>query len=539
MSIEATVSDWWRRMRHLRSRPCEDGAIDAARHLPGLVQSRNWVLVAAVLASTISYIDESVVNVALPAIEADLHASVAVMQWLINAYTLSLAALVLLGGAAGDRFGRRRVFIAGVAVFAASSLWCGLAGNVGQLIAARAVQGMGAALLIPCALALIGAAFDDSSRGKAIGTWAGCSAVAAAIGPLLGGWIVDHTSWRWIFLINPVLALPTILIVLRHVQESSDPQAKPGIDWLGAALAFAGLGALVFGLIALSDKNWNGLLPAAAMALGALLLTAFIWVERHSANPMMPLELFRSSTFSGVNLLTLFLYGALAGAFFFLPFALIQVHGYSATAAGAVFLPFTVIMGVLSRWAGGLLDRFGARLPLVIGPIIVALGFALLALLADQGSYFIAFVVPVVVLAMGMTVAVAPLTTTVISAVPTHRSGVASGVNNAVASLAALLAVAGFGALALFLFDAVLDRHMTDVVLAAGGKAELATVRGNFAATGLSAEAQAIVRAALSRSIRIVMVLAAAMALAGALCSAALIRSGHKKKGQSDRPGPR
>ncbi|MEO8558043.1 MAG: DHA2 family efflux MFS transporter permease subunit [Rhodospirillales bacterium] len=496
-------------------------------HLPP-ISGRNWVLVAAVLASTISYIDESVVNVALPAIEADLHASVAVMQWLINAYTLSLAALVLVGGAAGDRFGRRRIFMVGVIVFAVSSLWCGLAGNIAQLIAARAVQGIGAALLIPCSLALIGAAFDDSSRGKAIGTWAGCSAIAAAIGPLLGGWIVDHTSWRWIFLINPILALPTIVIVMRHVKESRDPEAKPGIDWPGALLAFTGLGSLVFGLIALSDQAWSGPIPFAAMGLGGVLLAAFVWVEHRGVNPMMPLKLFRSAIFSGVNLLTLFLYGALAGAFFFLPFALIQVHGYSATAAGAVFLPFTIIMGVLSRWAGGLLDRFGARLPLVVGPSVVAAGFALLALLGNHPSYFVAFVLPIVVLALGMTVAVAPLTTTVISAVPTHQSGVASGVNNAVAALAALLAVAGFGAVALWLFNTVLDSHMAGQTLAAAGKSELATVRGNFAATGLSVEGQAIVRDALSHSIRIVMAIAAAIALAGAACSAVLIKNPSK-----------
>ena len=260
------------------------------------------------------------------------------------------------------------------------------------------------------------------------------------------------------------------------------------------------------------------------MALGTVLLIGFVWVERRGSNPMMPLELFRSSTFSGVNLLTLFLYGALGGAFFFLPFALIQVHGYSATAAGAVFLPFTVIMGVLSRLAGGLIDRFGARLPLIVGPSVVAVGFALLALLADHQSYFIAFIVPIVVMALGMTVAVAPLTTTVISAVPTHRSGVASGINNAVASLAALLAVAGFGAVALWLFNQTLDQAMASVNLAASGKSELATVRGNFAATGLSPDGQAIVRQALSHSIRVVMAIAASMALVGAACSAAMIR---------------
>jgi EmrB/QacA subfamily drug resistance transporter len=493
--------------------------------------SRNWVLVAAVLASTISYIDESVVNVALPAIEADLQASVAIVQWLINAYTLSLAALVLIGGAAGDRFGRRLVFIIGVAIFAASSLWCGLAGDVAQLILARAVQGLGAALLIPCALALIGAAFDDRSRGKAIGTWAGFSAIAAAIGPLLGGWIVDHTSWRWIFLINPILALPTIAIALRHVRESRDLEAKPGLDWPGALLALAGLGSLVFGLIGLSDRAMTMETSVAAAALGIALLAGFVLVEARSRNPMMPLELFSSSTFSGVNLLTLFLYGALAGAFFFLPFALIQVHGYSATAAGAVFLPFTIIMGILSRWSGGLLDRLGARLPLMVGPAIVALGFALLALLSDSASYYVAFVVPIVVLAIGMTIAVAPLTTTVIDSVPTHRAGVASGINNAVASLAALLTVALFGALALTLFNGALDRVIAQAALPPSATAELANVHGNFAAPGLSSEARQVVRAALARSIEVATWIAAAMAGLGALCSATMI-AGRKSEGR-------
>ncbi len=347
-------------MPNLKARPCEEATIrSVAPARDCAARSKTWVLTVTILASTMAYVDESVVNVAMPTIERELHASAAVVQWLVNAYMLSLAALLLIGGASGDQFGRRRVLLLGTGVFTAASVWCGLSGDVAQLIAARAVQGAGAALLILCSLAIIGATFDETERGRAIGTWAGVSAISAAFGPLLGGWIVDHVSWRWIFLINPFLAVPTIWIALIHVPESRDPQAGRSLDWRGATLAFAGLGSLVFGLIALPTTGWNDPTVLAALAAAVVLLIAFVWEEARSAAPMMPLALFSSAMFSGVNILTLLLYAALGGAFFFLPFALIQVHGYSATLAGSVFIPFTLIMAALSRWSGGLLDRFG------------------------------------------------------------------------------------------------------------------------------------------------------------------------------------
>ncbi len=512
-----------------RAQPCDEGLIRSVRTTPeSLTCNRTWVLAGTIMGSSMAFIDGSVVNIALPALEKSLQANVALIQWVINAYTLSLAALILIGGAAGDRFGRRRVFVIGIAIFAGASLWCGLAPNATQLIAARAVQGVGAALLIPTSLAIIGASFDEAERGRAIGTWAGFSAIAAAIAPLLGGWIVDHFSWRWIFLINPIFALPTIWVALRHMPESRDPTAGSGLDWLGALLVLAGLGSLAAGLIAWPDLGWQHPMVAGSLAAGLLLLIAFVWQEARSAAPLVPLDLFRSRTFSGVNLLTLLLYAALGAAFFVLPFDLIQVRGYSATLAGAVFLPFTIVMGVLSRWSGGLADRFGARLPLTIGPAIAAIGFALLAVSPGQ-SYWTAFLLPITVLGFGMAVSVAPLTMTVINAVPKHRSGVASGINNAAARVAGLLAVAIFGAVALADYNRALDQRVATLPIEARHVIERA--RGTFAfdraLEGIPGETRRIaepaIKDALAESIRHVLLLAAALALAGSVCAALTI----------------
>jgi EmrB/QacA subfamily drug resistance transporter len=513
-----------------KAQPCDEGTIRAVRGTSTCLEGqKRWVLVVTILASTMAYVDESVVNVALPAIESDLATSAVVIQWLVNAYTLSLAALLLSGGAAGDRFGRRLVFVAGTGIFAAASVWCGLSGSVAQLIMARAIQGAGAALLIPCSLAIIGASFSEAERGKAIGTWAGFSAISAAIGPLLGGLIVDHASWRIIFLINPFIALPTIWIALRHVPESLDPDAAPGLDWRGAALALAGLGTLVFGLMASPELGWRPIVIS-ALAAGTLLLIAFVWEESRSRAPMMPLGLFRSATFSGVNLLTLLLYAALGGAFFFLPFALIRVHGYSATVAGAVFLPFTIIMAALSRWAGGLLDRFGARLPLTIGPAIAAIGFLLLAWQDTGGSYAVTFLLPMIALGLGIAITVAPLTTAVINAVPARQAGTAAGINNAVAAVANLLAVAILGAVALGAYNRALDHRLADGTLPTAVTETIADARGKFvsdAGPRMQGEdrnlADAVIKQSLADSIRLVMLLAAALALAGASCAAATI----------------
>jgi EmrB/QacA subfamily drug resistance transporter len=528
-------------MINARARPCDEAAIKstpAAGNCAG--SAKPWVLLATILASSIAYIDESIVNVALPAIETDLATSVVVIQWLVNAYTLCLAAFLLAGGAAGDLFGRRRIFVIGITLFATASLFCGLSLSITQLILARAIQGIGAAMLIPCGLAIIGATFDESERGKAIGTWAGFSAMAAAAGPLLGGWIVDHFSWRWIFLINPFLALATIWIALNYVPESRDDEAKGQLDWRGSLLAFVALGSLAFGLISAPVSGWTDSTVVIALSAGLLLLGLFLWEEARSPAPILPLGLFRSRTFAAVNLLTLLLYGALGGALFFLPFAMIQVEGFSAVLAGAAFLPVTIIMGTLSRWAGGLLDRFGARLLLIIGPSIAALGFGLLAWPIGGGSYW-AYFVPIGVLALGMVISAGPITTTVINAVPTHQAGIAAGVDNAVAAVASLLAVAILGALALVLYNGALDNHLVDKAASEEVRQAIHVARGQFVtAPALSTlqgsdrqVAEIIIKGSLAESIRLVMLLVSLLAFVSAACGALIPRRSRQSETNS------
>jgi EmrB/QacA subfamily drug resistance transporter len=530
-------------MANPRILPCDQAAIRAAASAPACAARRPWVLVAAVLGSTMAFVDESVVNVALPKIESDLHTTLGAMQWVVNAYTLCMSALLLVGGAAADQFGRRRVFVIGVLVFAAASLVCGLAPNVPVLIGARVVQGVGAALLVPCSLALIGAAYDEKQRGAAIGIWSGASAIAAGVAPLLGGTLVDHLSWRAIFLINPLLAVATVWIAVRHVPESRDPQASTELDWRGALLAFVGLSALVYGLIAAAARGWTDPLVIAALVAGVVGLGGFVLAEQRSRAPMMPPELFRLRTFSGINLLTLLLYGALGGAFFFLPFLLIQARGYSATAVGVAYLPFTLVLGALSRWSGGLVDRFGARGPLIIGPAVAALGFVLLAApRAPPGSVLLSMTV----LGLGMAITVAPLTTAVLNAVPAHRTGVASGINNAVASVGGLLVVALLGTLALGVFNRSLDRHLAATPAPAAVAQAVDSARQGFVVPAmpatLSAEerarTRAIVAASLEDTVRLALWVAAALALAGALVTAVTIAPAPAHRGAGTPPRP-
>ena len=420
-----------------------------------------WVLFATILASSMAFIDSSALNVALPALQADLQASGADLLWINNAYSLILAALILVGGALGDRFGRKRVFTLGIGLFAAASLLCGLAPSSALLIGARALQGIGGALMVPGSLALISAYFSAEERGRAIGTWSAFSTITTLLGPGLGGLLAAAGLWRLVFFINLPLAAAALWALIRYVPESRDPAARQ-LDYPGALLATLGLAGLTYGLIEGPGQGWLSPLVLLALVGGVGGLVGFVAVEARSREPMLPLGLFRSPVFSGTNLLTLFLYAALYGMLFFLPLNLIQVQGYNEALAGIASLPMALILALLARWAGGLADRFGPRLPLIIGPGLAGLGFALYALpglTTGPGEYWTSFFLPIVVLGLGMAITITPLTAAVMGSVEPSRSGVASGVNNAVSRTAGVLALAVLGLVALTSFGEALGRR--------------------------------------------------------------------------------
>jgi len=478
-----------------------------------------------------AFIDGTVVNIALPALQQSLHATVVDVQWVIEAYSLLLSALLLLGGSLGDRYGRRRIFATGVALFSLASAWCGFTGNVHELIIARGLQGVGGALLVPGSLAIISAAFSDQDRGRAIGTWSGFTAITAAIGPVLGGWLIEHFSWRAVFFINLPLAAVVLLISFYRVPESRDESQNERLDWFGAALATIGLGALVFGLIESSRLGFGHSAVLTGLVVGICSLTALLFWEARVENPMLPLALFRSHDFTGANLLTLFLYSALGGTLFFLPLNLIQVQGYTATTAGAALLPFILIMFALSRWSGGLVAHYGAKVPLVIGPIIAAAGFALFALPGVGANYWSKFFPAVLVLGLGMAVSVAPLTTTVMNSVPANRAGTASGINNAVSRAAGLLAIAVFGIVMLQTFNRSLDRQLAKIDMSMPARQSIDDQRINLAAVRIPDEVSQRERENLREAIeqsfvggfRCVMLVGAGLALASAIVSWLLI----------------
>lgn len=495
-------------------------------------KSRPWILVATILASSMAFIDSTVVNVALPALQSSLHATVIDVQWVIESYGLFLSALILVGGALGDSVGRRKMFLLGVLVFAVASAGCGFSASIRTLVIWRCIQGIGAAFLVPGSLSIITASFDEKSRGQAIGTWSGFSAMTTALGPVLGGWLIEHASWHWVFFINLPLAAAVIVISLWHIRESRSEEHEK-IDLAGATAATIGLAGLIYGFLESSALGWTNPRVIASLIAGVGFLVLFFVIEDRIAAPMVPLKLFRSPSFSGANLLTLCLYSALGIFFFLFPMNLIQIQRYSATATGAAAIPMILLMFSLSRWSGGLVARYGARFPLVIGPLIAAAGFALFAVPSTSAHYWKTFFPAFTVLGLGMAVTVAPLTTVVMNSVEQDHAGTASGINNAVARVAGVLAIAVFGVIMVLMFERALANSIAGLHLA---PAVLGNLRSNAVKLGgmspppgLDGNTSAAIRISIAQAFvfgfRVVAFICAGLALLSSAIAARMIPS--------------
>lgn len=498
---------------------------------PCAPRSRPYVLFATIIASAMAFIDGTLVHVALPAIQTSLGARFADLQWVVNGYTLMLAALLLAGGALGDQTGRRRVFIAGIVVFTLASIGCALAIDARMLIVARVVQGLGAALMVPQSLAIIAASFPRTVRGRAIGTWAAFSALTTAAGPAVGGLLIDLVSWRAAFWINVPLGVLAIALTLRHVPESRNRVREP-VDWAGAATATLALGAMAWAMTLWPRAADVGYLPIGLAALlGLAAAVAFVAIERHVRAPMVPPEMFRIHGFVGLNMMTLLLYAALGGTVFLVPYNLIQVQGYSALQAGLATLPIGLLIGVLSRHAGAFADRRGVRMPLVGGPLLVAAGCAGLAVPGVGGGYFATFFLPITLLALGLAITVSPLTTAVMNTAPDDRTGAASGINNTAARVAGLFAVALGGALASAVFAVALETRLAELAVADDVRRMLLADADRLAelavplalAPGLREAIEAAIEQAFIQAFRVVILLNAGFAVVAALIAARVL----------------
>ena len=504
--------------------PCDEALVWAGAPVtPCAEKSRTWVLAATILGSSIAFIDGTAVNVALPALQAKLHATVVDVQWVIESYGLFLSALILVGGALGDSLGRRRMFLLGVAAFAVASAGCGFSESIKSLLVWRSMQGIAAAFLVPGSLAIISSSFDERSRGRAIGTWAGFTTITTALGPVLGGWLIEHASWHWVFFINVPLAALTLVISLWHVPESRSSDTR-SVDWLGAASATLGLAALVYGFLESAVLGWTHPRVIGSLIFGFGSLVLFLFIERAVKTPMVPLKLFKSASFSGANLLTVCLYAALGIFFFLFPLNLIQVQKYSATATGAAALPTILLIFLLSRWSGGLITHYGPRAPLIAGPLIAAVGFILFAVPNVRAHYWTELFPAFIVLGLGMAISIAPLTTVVMNSVEQERAGTASGINNAVARVAGVLAVAILGAVMVAAFDHALRNSLAGLNLKVEIVQQLesnaAKLGGLDAPSSADPQTAATIRAAVAEAFvfgfRMIMLLCAALALASA-----------------------
>jgi EmrB/QacA subfamily drug resistance transporter len=504
--------------------PCDEAVISAgSASAPCSERSRRWVLAATILASSMAFIDSTAVNVALPALQSELQATMVDVQWIIESYGLFLSALILVGGALGDSLGRRAMFLCGVGGFAVASVGCGFSFSIRELVLWRSVQGIAAAFLVPGSLSIISSVFDENSRGKAIGTWAGFTTMTTALGPVLGGWLTEHASWHWVFFINIPLAAAVLLISIWHVPESHSSEAKH-IDWLAALIVTLGLAALVYGFLESALLGWADPRVIGSLILGCGSLVLFVFVEKTVRTPMVPLQLFQSRSFSAANLLTLLLYAALGIFFFLFPLNLMQIQKYSATVTGAAVLPMILLMFLLSRWSGGLITRYGPRAPLIVGPLIAAAGFLLFVVPDWHARYWISFFPAFIVLGLGMAISVAPLTTLVMNSVEQKRAGTASGFNNAIARVAAVLAVAVLGAVMAATFAHSFRQSLGSLKLDAGIVRELQSnvskLGGLDAPSGVDSRTAVEIRSAIAGAFvfgfRVIMLLCAVLATASA-----------------------
>lgn len=520
--------------------PCDDAIIESGHAVvPCTRREAPWILAVTILGSSMAFIDSTVVNVALPALQTSFGGTVIDIQWVIESYALFLSALILAGGSMGDLFGRRRMFLVGVVIFALASASCGFAVSIRQLVIARAIQGTGAALFVPASLSIISASFGEKERGRAIGTWSGFTAITTAMGPILGGWLIEHASWRWVFFINIPIAAAVVALSLWRVPESK--MESPGsVDWIGALTVTLGLAGVTYGFTESAQSGWKNAFVWGPLILGCACLIAFWYVEARSRAPMVPLGLFRSRDFTGANLLTLFLYAALGIFFFLFPLNLIQVQHYSATATGAAALPMILLLFSLSRWSGGLVARYGAKPPLIIGPIIAAAGFLIFALASVGGNYWTTFFPGFVVLGLGMAVSVAPLTTVVMTAIDEDHAGTASGINNAVARVAGLLAVAIFGLVMVGAFSYKVNQSLTQLRLPQDVKRNLQSNEIRLAALpvppDLDPGTAATLRVSIDRGFvfgfRVIMLICAGLAVASAAFARGMIATRVTSLGQ-------
>ena len=497
-------------------------------------RAERWVLAATILASSMAFIDGSALNVALPSIQTSLGATGAGLLWVVNAYLIMLAALILVGGALGDRFGRKRVFAAGIALFSAASCACGFSPSLGFLVVARLVQGLGGALMIPGSLSLIRVMVAEERRGKAIGTWSAVTTLVTIAGPLLGGFLSDQGLWRGVFLINLPLGVASLAILWTRVAERPEEDVRRRLDAPGALLAVIALGAIAYGAIAAPERGLGDPRVYLSLAAGVLAAFAFVLVETRSPAPMLPMSIFSSRRFGGANLLTLLLYGALGAATFFISLDLIQAQSYTKTEAGMAFLPFALLLTFLSPPAGALADRIGPRPLLVAGPALSGSGFLLMAfagLTAGPAEYWTRFLPGMILLGLGMGLTVAPLSSTVMGAVDARSAGLASGINNAAARAAGVLAIAVIGALALSIFGRELARNSRALAIDPAARSALVEEAGNFGAASVPAAiplssapaAELAIKNSFSSAFRVVMLLCAALAWLSSLSAALMI----------------